>query len=259
MNICDDVRRLALGFFDTIGSDVADVDGAYRITVPEEYQDIFGTHNVLLAFDEESASKHDCELVIPGSKTLSLITEYCISKGPVSLRKPNSGRGKAAIRYHFLIIFSGRSSLSTMDHVDVDLPNILGHNMRHGLEMTSIPAGLIDSKEVTATYAAALGKIKKRHNSARSKFLDDANRKFSEELDMFLKQHNSCIRDLDDAINSKDRTSGNAGKIREFRFQMADQIEALEKAKLVSVEILQKKHKVVLEYRLVACEIIIPE
>lgn len=259
MNICDDVRRLALGFFDTIGSDIADVDGAYRITVPEEYQDIFDTHEVLLAFDEESASKHDCELIIPGSKTLSLIAEYCISKGPVSLRKPDSGKGKASIRYHFLIIFSGRSSLSMMDHVDVDLTNIRDHDIGHVIEMTSIPAGLIDSKEVTATYATALGEIKKRHNSARSKFLDDANRKFAEELDMFLKQHDSCVREFDNAINSKDRTSGNAGKIREFRFQMADQIEALEKAKPLSVETLQKKHKVVLEYRLVACEIILPE
>lgn len=255
-SIQSDIQDLVLGFFDAIGSGMSsEDDGVYRITVPEKYRSLFSTHEICIAFDKATASKHGCELVISGSRILSIIIDVCTNKGPVALRKPRVGNSSAKIRYHFFITFSGRSSVMMMDYADVDL-NTVVPSETIDQPMGNSPLGWIEPSKITSTYTAALKEMKKRHGDTKATFLDDANDKFLNELEMFVNKHNSHVRELDHAINYKEHKSGDRVKSQEFRFRMADRIEDLEKEKRHLTDTLQQKHRVVLEYRLVACEVV---
>ena len=255
-SIQNDIQSLVLEFFDTIGSNMSGGDnGAYRITIPEKYRNLFHTSELCIAFDKETSSKCDCELVISGSRILSLIIDVCTNKGPVAL-KLRTGNGGAKIRYYFLIIFSGRSRTMMMDHADIDL-NIAVPKDINGTSVGDFPLNWIAPSKITFTYTTALKEMKKKHSNARDTFLDDANNMFLHELEMLVDKHDSHLRELDHSINYRERKSSDQAKSREFRFQTANRIDDLEKEKVRLVDALQQKHLVVLEYRLVACEVIV--
>ena len=254
MSIQNDIQDLVVGFFGTVGSISGGDNGVYQITVPEKYRNFFAIRKISIAFKKEVALRHDCELVIPGSKILLQIIEICTNKGPIALRKLVIGTGNTTIRYHFFITFSGRSRVMMMDYVDVDM-NI--HSDISDLDIDTDTLRWIDRPKITATYTAALKELKKRHGDAKSAFLDNANSRFLHEMEMFINKYDSQIRDLDYAIKHKEQRSSDSGNTQEFRFSVADRIGDLEKEKRRLVGTLQQKHRVMLEYRLVACEVVV--
>ena len=114
----------------------------------------------------------------------------------------------------------------------------------------------IDAKNITPSYLVALNGIKKRYSEIRTNFLSDANRQFQQDFKIFAEKYNSQIRELDNSINKKEENSDDYEKIQKFRFNTVDEIKELEKEKTQLIDTLQEKHKISLEYNLIACEII---
>lgn len=254
-NIQDDVRELVLGFFRVAGADISQSDGIYHVIIPDGYRDMFQAGSISIAFEESTSSGHDYELVIPGSKVLTEIINACAKKGPIAIRKHK--RGATTIRYHFFIQFSGLSSISILDYVDVDLessaPKVSGIVSDHVYDQL----GQLIPKLVTSTYSLALDKLQERHDGARVPFLEECNRRFVEDVATFTKRHDTHMRQLNDTIREKEKNSDDFAKVQEFRFETVEMMKRLEEEKIRLLDTLQKKHKIILEYSLVACEVFI--
>ena len=258
MSTRNDIQDLVMGFFRTIGSDISDVGGVHAIGIPEEYHNVFGTDRLKIAFDESVSSKHDCELVTLGSRILLQIIEICIPKGPIALKTMSTDTyKKAIIRYHFFTHFSGRRDDFMLEHVDVALDFILPSSM--DVDNTHNPSSIrwLPPKEITRTYTVATNQLEQFYNDKTELFLNRANQEFEKELKTVLSQHDSRIRELDDSIHQKDINSDSYEKSREFRFKTIEKIEEIAKQRENIADTLQEKHKILFNYELIACEIIL--
>lgn len=257
MSMQEDIRNLVLGFFDAIDADIASTDDdTHVIRVPKPYRHVFGSQELRVAFDRDASPKHDYELVAPGNRILSQVIEICANKGPVKVKRSDNSDDNAIIRYHFFIHFSGQSDMLLTDHVDVELaPSSDADTSSRGGDAQSLD--WMDSGEVTRTYSTALKELQRRHDVASLAFLRDANIGFVDDVRLFTAKYDLRVRELDDTIKHKDRGSSGSDKAREFRFQVVDKIDALEEEKRILIDTIQKKHRVLLSYGLVACEVIL--
>ncbi len=257
MTIQVEIKEFVMEFFEKIDSDIAENNGIYEIQLPEKYHGYFGSSRLLITFDKNIALQHECDLMIPGSGILSKIIINCKQRGPIRSKTARINDGKTIIRYHFFINFSGISSISKLDYVDIDLdtykPILITNDLKNDIH-TSIEK--INPKNITPSYIVALEEIKKSCAELRSNFLHDANEKFLYDFTLFVKKYDSDMRDLDKSINRREETTNNPEKTQKFRFNTVEKIIELEKEKTDLIETLQEKHKVLLEYNLVACEII---
>lgn len=247
------IRDLVLGFFEAIGADVSENDGAYCVRIPDGYRAAFGAGSLEISFDtghSQSGSGH--ELMAPGSKTLSTIVEICARKGPVASGRPAAGR--PVIRYHFFVAFSGRSSTSVLDYVDVKFgAGGAGKGLEGG---TRRPAGWPDTGEVTSTYTEAIRILKERHAGAAESFLKGAARALDEDVGASAAKYDRRMRELDEEIHEREGGTMSPERIRDLRFQLAGRVEELDAEKTRLFESLQQKHRVALAYRLVGCEVL---
>ena len=113
------------------------------------------------------------------------------------------------------------------------------------------------SEKITPSFELALDKIKENSSEAKSSFVNDANTAFENDFKLFISRYDDEIKELDDSITKKESTSKDDEKIKEFRFDIIDKIEKIEKEKTVIIETLQNKHQVNLDYNLVSAEILI--
>ncbi len=259
MNLKKDVQCLVLDFFNMIGSDIIDDGvGMYKIQIPKEYERVFQASELLIAFDNTVSSKHDrCELVIIGSKILSIIIHDCTKKGPIAFQKyGNTPNNNLLIRYYFYVNFSGMFNHSQLLHIDIDLNTNKLVQPDMSLEKYNYTSDQFDPTKVTSSYAAALSELEHCCLNKKLKFINDANSLFCQDYDSFTDKYDIQIRELDKKINKKEETLNDFDKITEFRFNMIEKIKDLEKEKERLIQTLQEKHKIRLEYGLVACEII---
>ena len=254
MNLQDEIRNLTMSFFETIGSDIVLNNKIYNIAVIKKYQNYFRKKEIAITFDRDVASDNDCELVIPGSRVLSVIIAICSNKGPISTKRSQiNSNGKIIVRYHFFVNFSGITNVSQIMYVDVNLDTCkleddLGILKNHVFSLHEN----MNAENVTASYLLAENAIKIKSDSLMTEFLSDANKEFQEDLELFMTKYDSQIRELDNKINQR----GESIHSQNFRFDTIEKIKELESEKMRLNEAMQKKHKISLEYNLVACELI---
>ena len=257
MNPQTEIKELVLSFFDMIGSTVSFNDSIYNISVPEQYHNHFLSHKLAITFDENTASDHNCELVIVGSRTLSAVLKICMSKAPISFRKISGVHNQTILRYHFFVNFSSMHNMPNLVHVDIDMntckPTILKHNPKY---VDTIPVMTIEPKNLTSSYTAALDELTKKYASARTKFIENANAEFQQDFESAMIKYDDQIREIDNSINKKEQESNNLEKTQEFRFKCIKNIRKLESEKATVAQTLQEKHQINLTYNLIACEII---
>lgn len=251
----DKIQNLVLEFFRTIGSQISAEDGLYKIAIPEKYRIYFQTSDLQIAFDRKISSRHNCELVMVGSKILSLVIANCSRKGPIALKQSSSNGSGFAIRYHFFVNFSGISSKSWILHVDIDWNTLKPISIDGDLEDADFE---LDSRttKCTSAYIAALDELKRQCSTIKSEFLNQAQSVFQDDFDLFVGKYDFQIRSLDSAINKKENTSEDDSKISKFRFDTIERIKSLEKERSTISSIMQEKHKITLGHNLIACEII---
>jgi hypothetical protein len=257
MDTAQQIKDLTLSFFKTINAKVNENNGLYHIIIPEKYFNYFQKSNIRITFDEKIAEENNCELIIPGSKTLFQIITNCNNKGPISVKSIPGGI-HPAIRYHFHVSFSGVKQYSQLFSIIVDLENLSMIDAPANLESIEIPSDLkLTSEKITPSFELALDKIKENSSEAKSSFVNDANTAFENDFKLFISRYDDEIKELDDSITKKESTSKDDEKIKEFRFDIIDKIEKIEKEKTVIIETLQNKHQVNLDYNLVSAEILI--
>ncbi len=258
MNLEDNIKELSVGFFQTIGAGITENGGIYQIDIPATYQNYFQTSKLSITFEKDLASANNVQLIIPGSNILSLIIQNCKQKGPISVKKLKTNTGNSVIRYHFFIRFIGISNMLRLEHVDVNIDNYKITNIDNVIMSDSfVPEILIDSKNITPSYATALVELKQRYAKISSDFITNSEHMFQQDYTLFVNKYDSQIRELDKSIYRKEGTLPNLEKIKKYRFETVDEIEELELEKKRLIETIQKKHKILFEYGLVACEILI--
>ena len=121
MDIKSQIKELTISFFKTINAEIVNNNNIYTITIPEKYSNFFQRPKIKITFDEKLAEENNCELVIPGSRTLFQIISNCNSKGPITLKRSSSGNMNQSVRYHFHANFSGIKHYFKLLSVTVDL------------------------------------------------------------------------------------------------------------------------------------------
>lgn len=256
MEIQNEIQELTLSFFKTINSEITEDNGLYQITIPEKYHNYFRKPQISITFDEKIASEQNCELIFPGNKVLFQIITNCTNKGPITLKQSKTSNGNFAIRYYFFVNFSGTHHSSQLFHIDVDLKTLKPVEITEQLEEGdfSFNEKLI-SENITSSYNIALDELKQKSSDMKTYFIDKVNSSFQNDFKLFVLRYDSEIRELDDAIYKKEESSNNFEEIQKFRFDTLEKIKKLEKEKSSLVDTLQEKHKIFLDYNLIACEI----
>ena len=256
MDLQNEIRDLTMSFFEAVGSDIVQKDGICHVAIPKKFQQYFRGEKISITFDRDAASRYGCELVMPGSRTLSAIMNVCSGRGPISIKESRGDSGQTAIRYHFFINFSGINNISQMMHVDVNLDAHKLENDPDVLEDRAFPPGeIIGASDITSSYALATDAIRAKSDELKTRFVSDATRKFREDFGLLADKYDTQIRELDCQINQKAESADS----RDFRFDTLDRIKELESEKARLNEAMQKKHRLNLEYSLIACEIIRPD
>lgn len=256
MDILKQIKDLTLSFFKTIGAEINNNDGLYSITIPEKYFNYFQKSNIQITFDEKIAEENNCELIIPGSKTLFQIITNCNNKGSISLKSIPGGINPA-IRYHFHLSFSGVKQHSQLFSVVVDLQKMSIIEAPANLEYVEIPHNFkLVSENITPSFELALNELKKNSSEIKSSFIQNGNILFENDLKLFISRYDDEIRELDESITKKESTLNDDKKIKQFRFDTIDKIEKIENEKNSLVDTLQNKHQIKLDYTLVSSEIL---
>ena len=257
MNLTDEIKNLVLTYFQRIDSKIIEEQGSYVIHIPKKHHADFESSKIIICFDAQTASKLNCELIIPGSRTLDKIIKKCTSMGPIVPRRSKLGKTGMWIRYHFYVNFSGKQNISKLDYVDVDLVNF--HTIKISNTHNIIDLSVIDMlnpKKITPTYMIAIDKIKEQCSEMEKSFVSKSNDLFRHDVTTFTNKYELRIRELNKKIHKKEHTSNNFDKIKKFRFDVIETIKHLEIEKNNLNKILQEKHKIILNYDLIACEII---
>ena len=258
MDIQKQVKELTFSFFKTINAEINHENGVYTILIPKKYLNYFQKPQIKITFDERIAEETNCELIIPGSKTLFQIITNCNNKGTISIKQSITGGMNPAIRYHFYVHFSGIKHYSQLFSVIVDLQNMQIIDPPTMIDAIEIPSNFqIDSEKITPCYDIALNELKQNSSELKSSFVNEANISFESDFKLFISRYDDELRELDESINQKEKTLNDFEKIRNYRFGILEKIKNLEKEKNAVLKSLQDKHKIDLNYELIACEIIL--
>ena len=257
MNIQKEIKELTLSFFETIDANFFELNGIYTIGIPEKYQNYFQKSEIKITFDEKIASENNCELIIPGSKTLFQIITNCNNKGPISFNKSNIKEMNSLIRYHFYVNFSGIKQISQLFSITLDLENMRCVDFDTELERIDITDDFkLNSDKITSYFEIVLNELRQKTLELKSSFVNDANDDFEYDLKLFASRYDDEINELDESINQKEITFNDPEKIRNYRFSTLEKIQNLEKQKKIVLTSLEEKHGIDLYYELIACEII---
>lgn len=259
MDIQKQIKELVLSFFQIIDSEIIENDRIYTITIPKKYVNYFQKSKIIITFDEKIADEHNCELIIPGNKTLFQIINNCNNKGPISIKKSLSGGSNSLIRYYFYVNFSGVKQNSELFSITVDLDNMqVVEPPSSLLEIMDTPSDFkINLEKITPCFDVALNELKQNSSDLKSSFVNEANLSFESDFNLFISRYDDEIRELDESINQKEQNLNDFEKIRDYRFNTLEKIKNIEKDKNSVLKSLQEKHKIDLSYELIACEFVL--
>jgi len=251
LSIQQEIEELTLSYFKTINSEITEENGLYEISIPEKYQNYFRKSQISLTFDEKVASEQNCELINPGNKVLFQIITNCCNQGPITLKQTKTHTNNVIIRYHFFVDLSGIHHASKLFNIDIDLNTLQPSNVTEELEPGdfSLNDKLIP-ENITRSYDVALEELKQQSEEMKNQFTEKANSSFESDFQLFCSRYDSEMRELDDSINEKEENS-------EYRFDTVKKIKSLEKEKLALVENIQNKHQIMINYEIIAAEIIL--
>jgi len=258
MDVQKQIQELVLSFFKTIGSEIVETERIYTITIPKKYINYFQKSKINITFDEKIADKNNCELIIPGSRTLFQIINNCNNKGPISIKKSHSEGMNPLIHYYFHVNFSGVKQYSQLFSIIVDLEKMQVIDLPPMLETIDMPSDFkIESAKITPCFDVAINELKQNSSELKNSFVNEANNSFESDFKLFISRYDDEIRELDESINQKEKTLNDFEKIRNYRFDILEKIKNIEKEKKAVLKSLQDKHKIDLNYELIACELIL--
>jgi|APSaa5957512535_1039671.scaffolds.fasta_scaffold52603_2 hypothetical protein len=257
MDIIKQIKDLTLSFFKTIDAEINENNGLYSIGIPQKYYNYFQKSDIQITFDEKIAEENNCELIIPGSKTLFQIITNCNNKGPISIKQSTTGGMTPAILYHFYINFSGVKHYSKLTSVVVNLQNMDVIDLPTTFKEIDLPSNFkLISEKITPTFNVALKEVKQKTYELQSAFVNDANIAFENDFKSFISRYDDEIHELDESINQKEITSKDSEKVKTYRFDTLEKIQNLEKQKKIVLKSLEEKHGIDLNFELIACEIL---
>jgi hypothetical protein len=252
------IQEFVISFFRISNFQISEKSGVYTVWVPEINQNYFQKSKLVFTFDEKISNEVNCDLIIPGSKILFQIMTLCSNKGSIVKKRTKYPTGTIVVRYHFFVHFSSTSNTSKLFSLDVDLQtlqlaNVIGDLTEHDFVIK--PESLLEN--VTKSYIVALDNLKEKSDTLKNDFVNSNQSKFQNDYDTFVNRFNDEIRELDNSINEKEKTTDDFEKIKKYRFMIMDKITNLEKEKNELSDNLEKKYKINLNYNLIACELIL--
>jgi len=258
MEISRKIQNLTLTFLKTIDSDISEKDGVYVAFLPEQYVSYFGQNQIKFTFDEKTADEKNCELIVPGSKILYQIITNCSNKGPISLRYTENHSDKLILRYHFFVNFSSSQNSSEYYSVDIDYNSQQPEKIQDITipNMDNSSLSKLQAENITACFTSSIEELKSQFKDKQRNFIEKIKKSFQNDLELFVSRYDAEIRELDESINEKENSIHDPSIMREYRFNNLEKIKKLEKDKLTLLDSLQEKHKVDLNFELIACELI---
>ena len=142
--------------------------------------------------------------------------------------------------------------------MDVDLQKLQITNIVDDLteyDFAIEPKSLLEN--VTKSYIVALDNLKEKTDALKTDFINANQSQYQNDYKIFVTKFDNEIRELDNSINEKEKTSDDLEKIKKYRFMIMDKITDLEKEKNELLGNLEKKYKINLNYNLIACELIL--
>ena len=102
-----------------------------------------------------------------------------------------------------------------------------------------------------------MDKLKQQSTDLKNNFLNSCNDSFQLDYNLFVKRYDDEISEHDQSINEKEKIIADLDKMKKYRFDTLDKINNLEKVKNDMMINLQNKHKISLDYNLIASEILL--
>jgi hypothetical protein len=258
MGLENKIKDFVLLFFKISEFKINCENEIYFVDIPEKNQNYFQKSRIIFTFDEITANENNCELIIPGSKTLFQIINLCNNKGPVIKKDYPNSNGYYVIRYHFFVYFSGISNSSQLFTIDVDLEKLKILNVNDALEpRISTFSSELFSKNITKSYLLSLEELKNQSTTLKNNFLNSCNDAFQLDYNLFVQRYDDEISEYDKSIYEKEKNFSDLEKIKKYRFDTLDKIKNLETIKDEMIINLQKKHKLSLDYNLIGSEILL--
>ena len=149
------------------------------------------------------------------------------------------------------------SKVSKLFSIDVDLERLKITSIIDDISEKNFiitPESLL--KNITKSFIVALDDLQEKTNEMKIEFLNSNEIQFQKDYNVFVTRFDDEIRELDNSINEKERTSNDPKKIKKYMFTVIEKIHDLEKAKNELISNIQKKYKINLNYNLIACELI---
>ena len=252
------IQEFVVSFFRASKFQISEKSGVYTVLVPQINQNYFQKSKLIFTFDEKISNEVDCDLIIPGSKILFQIMTLCSNKGSIVKKRTKYPTGVIVVRYHFFVHFSSTSNTSKLFSVDVDLQKLQITNIVDDLteyDFAIDPKSLLEN--VTKSYIVALDDLKEKTDALKTDFINANQSQYQNDYKIFVTKFDDEIRELDNSINEKEKTSDDLEKIKKYRFMIMDKITDLEKEKNELLGNLEKKYKINLNYNLIACELIL--
>ena len=257
MQLENKIKDFVIQFFETSKFKIICENKIYFVDIPEKNLNYFQKSRIIFTFDEITANENNCELIIPGSKTLFQIINMCTNKGPVIIRNYPDPKGYCIIRYHFFVHFSGIFNSSRLFLIEVDLEKLKIVDVGEKLEpkIFKFNSELLENN-ITKSYLLGLDELKLQSINFKNNFLNSSNDSFQVDYNLFIKRYDDEISECDQSINDKEQAYTDLEKIKKYRFDTLDKINNLEKIKNEMINNLQNKHKISLNYNLIGSEIL---
>jgi hypothetical protein len=237
------IMEVTLSYLHSIGAKVKKFNDVYEIELPAGHKDILGNKN-RLAFSQQVAQEHNCELVAPGSNILNKLISMWGTKMPVIYAKIREGndspslqnfdfsnviknantrikskelRKGHALRLYYTISFKSTRNKMFLDFLTIDL-----HDSEiYELNGHSLPAfeSLDENKNHLALDQLKLKNAFEKFNIAldyilahETGFLDEMQSDLDLEIQFISKNYDSMINDISEELANLRSSILNIGK-----------------------------------------------
>ena len=297
-------KDLTLGYLESIGATIDDSHGLYTITLPTNYESLFGGITKRITFEHSIADIHSCELVVLGSSFLSIILGEIKKHAPVigghlkkqiqspeeCLEKINtenchvilndfSEEMKIAIRFYFNITVKSIKSISMLRWVDIDFETLSPLDFPSDMEIDE-KLGTIKYEKgdprIDFCYSKAAESMEMEMEPLAMKYVTKNKDSLEQDMNSLNQVHAKRLKEINDDVNYQrtklkefDRKIMNARhvstqqkyiaekqkqveRIKKAEDKAVRQIERLTADKETQIQQIEKRHRPVIDFSLIA-------
>lgn len=221
-------KELTLNYLEEIGAIVEETNEIYSVTIPQEYLTLFGGSTKRITFDQEIASTHSCELVVPSSRFLSIIMEEVRKQAPVvagsithddvdpaqflnklklhnctvNIQNINDVK-KFGVRFYFNVILKSTKGISQLRWIDISLDMLEKLDFPSFIKLEQVDFTNLETpgQKVDHAYAEAIKIMQGEIEPMARKYVELTRDKIDNEANLVRQVCNKRMAEIKEDLN----------------------------------------------------------